>query len=835
MRPGRTALSITAIALSVALYVSSDIANASVRASFEKTMNDLAGKAEWQITRGRTLGVEESVLHQVKSVPGAVAAPIIQASVTLPELKEGTLLLLGIDFWKDSPLRLYKFEGAADPQAFVAAALIPGSIVVTRTFADRHRLKVGSRLKINTRAGISDVRVGGIMESEGPARVFGGNVAIMDLRSAQKLFGKPGFVDRIEVAGADPDALKRAVGPEYTVDRIVRGNSTLEDGLARIDSLVVVSIIALLVGMIIIYQTVSISVLERTKEIGIYRALGKTRKQVLRSLLIEWGTIGFVGAAVGIGLGYLFARALISYTAGTINAIVMLVDVNTIELSPIAVATALAGGTAASIVAVLVPALRAADQSLIELLRPGLYAYRHAPNYRWQLAAGALLAGGGSALIVASSRLPTHAGLLSSVLVFLGIALMLPQLTLGFAAASRPILRTLFRIEGFLATDSAAKFPQRTALTVVSLGGALAMMVSTATLVKGFDVGAHRWMDAAFPFDLTVSATDFATTIYGQSLIPETVREQVQNVRGVRRVYGMQKVFSDYQGKDIMVIAFDSEPYFAMRREKGMPTWSAAFDDPQAIRRFQSGEGVFVSENMGAHFRLKAGDRFDLPTPLGIRTVEVLALLEDYSWPRGVVAMERSVYRQLWNDPDLTYVDVGVDPAADRAQVRADIARALSGRFQVFLYDVNDLKRIAEDTMRQTVQLANMQVVIALVIGFLGIANTLVISVLRRQREIGLLRAIGMSCGQIARTVVIEATMIALAAGIIGAAGGIVGAAFPLRLHTYQITGYWVPLAIPWFSVALALGTSIAIGLAASVLPARRAANVKILEAIGYE
>lgn len=835
MRGGRTALSILAIALSVSLFVSSDIANSSVRSSFESTLRDLAGKAEWQITRGRTLGVEESVIERVKSVPGALATPIIQASVTLPELKEGTLLVLGIDFWKDSPLRLYTFEGQSDPKAFAGAALIPGSIVVAKGFAARHRLGVGSRLKVNTRAGISELRISGLLESEGPARVFGGNVAIMEIHAAQRLFGKPGFVDRIEVGQADGDALRRALGPEYSVDRIVRGSSTLEDGLARIESLVVVSIIALLVGMIIIYQTVSISVLERMKEIGIRRAVGATRGQILSTLLFQWALIGLAGGAAGIGLGYLFAKALIAYTAQTINAIVLLVDVRTVELTPFSVMAGLTAGTLASTAAVLIPARRAAGQSLMELLRPGLYSYRHAPHYRRHLALGLILAAGGSALIVFSNRLPAHAGLLSSVLVFLGIALVLPQLTLWFTAAARPILRRLFRIEGFLAADSAAKFPQRTALTVVSLGGALAMMVSTATLVKGFDVGAHRWMDHGFPFDLTVSATDFSTTIYGQSLIPESVRDEVRRIPGVQHAYGMQKVFSDYFGQDIMVIAFDTAPYLDMRRAKGSASWSPVFEDPEAMRRFTSGSGIIISENFGAHFRLRPGDRLDLPTPSGTRSFEILAALEDYSWPRGVVALDRAVYRSLWNDPDLTYVDIRVDPNADRAQVRADISRALSGRYQVFLYDVADLKRIAEETMRQTVQLAHMQVIIALVIGFLGIANTLVISVLRRSREIGLLRAIGMSRGQVARTVMIEAVMIAVAAGAIGATGGIVGGAFPLRLHTYQITGYWVPFAIPWDSVVLALGTSILIGLAASAFPAKRAASVRILDAIGYE
>jgi putative ABC transport system permease protein len=832
----RTLLSLFAVSLGVALFVSSDATNSSVETSFRNTLRELGGKAQWQVTRGRQLGVEESAIERIRPLPGAVAAPIIQASVTLPDLQEGSLLVLGIDFWKDSPLRLYSFEGAADPGVFAAAAFVPGAIVLTKRFADRNGLKVGSRLKVVARQGFAELRVTGLMSDAGPARALGGNLAVMEIHSAQKLFGRPGFVDRIEVAGVDRETLQAAVGPEYRIEPVVHTSSTMEDALARIRSLWVVSLIALLVGMLIIYQTVSISVLERVRDVAILRSLGATRRALLVSLLLEWSLIGLAGSALGVGLGYLLARGLVEYTAGTINAMIRLVDVGIVALTPVGVCGGLVAGTLAAAAAAVVPARRAAALPLVESLRKGIFGYRHSRGYLHLLAAGVAMIAIGSALVAVSPEsLPPYSGLLASVLVFVGMTLAMPQICIAFSRVGRPALRRIFRVEGFLATDNAAKFPQRTGLTVVSLGGALAMMVSTATLVEGFHVGTTRWMDHSFPFDLTVSATDFSSAIYNQSTIPESTLREALKVEGVEMAYGMHKAFSDYRGQEIMIIAMDTGDYLKMRDRVGARPLTPKLAQGGGIEKLLSGTGVVVSENMAARFGLRPGDRLELSTPSGVRSFEVLDSIEDYSWPRGVAFIDRETYRKEWSDPELTYVDVLVRRGADRRRVKADLARAMAGKTAVFVYDVAELKAVADETMKQTVQVANMQVIVALLIGFLGILNTLLISVLRRTREIGLLRALGMTRRQVARTVVIEAVLVALAGGALGVAGGLFGAAYPLRLHTLQITGYLAPFAVPWASVGLALSTAIAIGFLASLIPARRASKFEIVEAVACE
>jgi putative ABC transport system permease protein len=827
----RVLLALAAVALGVALFVSSNVTITSVRASMQETARRLAGEAQWRVTRGRSLGVEQALLDRIRTLPHVIAAPIIQSSAVLIEPRDGTLLILGVDFWNDSLLRMYHFQGQADIGAFVATAFVPDGILVTGEFARRHGLQIGSRLRLNTPQGLQDLHVTGLLADLGPARVLGGNFAVMEMNAAQRLFGRPGFVDRIEVAHATREQLQKLC-PGYEIAPAARGASMLEDALARIDSLQAVSLIALLVGLFIIYNSVQISVVERLKEIGTLRALGATRRQIFGILLMEWLLIGLAGSLLGIGLGYALSKGLLAYTLRTLNAMIPLIDIRDVKIAALTVLFAIVLGTGATAVAAAIPAWNVIHLPPLELLRPyGLRAFsRHGQGF----AVGAVCFCLGAGL-VGLTRVSPAAGLAATSLVFLGVAMMLPGILLQFAYRVRPMLQRLFRLEGFLAADNMIKFPQRTALTAVTLGGALAMMVATATVVEGFRAATSAWLTQALPFDFAVMATDFSTSIYSDQTIPKTLETALRRTPGVDVVYGVRLAFAGYHDSDILILGIETRAFLETHRRRGMSGWAEQLADPNIVGPLTSGVGIAVSENFAALFGIEPGDKIALPTPSGPRSFQVLRTLEDYSWPHGVVLMDLEVLRTLWKDDRLTYVDVRVRPGTDRESMRARLASALVGRYSLFVYDKEQIRRVSDDVLQQTVAVADIQVIIAIVIGFLGIVNSQLISVLQRTREIGLVRAVGMTRRQVARTVVIEGVLIALVGGVIGVVGGLVGGWLPLRLFTFAITGYQYPLVVPWRHVLLCLAVAVFVGFMASIVPARRAARLHILDAISYE
>jgi len=843
-RPLRTLLGAASVALGTALFVSAEVANSTVLRAFEETGERIGGRAKFRITFAGGAGVDEAALAKLDAIPGVVAAPVLQRSAALSEPKDGPVLVMGVDFWKDRLLRLYDFRvPPQDLAAFVATAFRSDGVVVTRRFADRHRLAPGASIVLDTPQGRARLAVTGIVEDEGPARVFGGNFMVMGLATAQRLFTQPGLVDQIDVAPPDGAGLEEtrglleaALGPAYSVQPILRKSAVFEDALSRVRALVIVSVVALVVGLFIVYNSVSVSVVERLRDLAILRSVGALRRQVMRLVLVEWTVIGFVGSAAGLAAGYGLARLLVSLSARTANALTLSIDVReTVLTLPTAIAAILAG-TAVSFLAALAPAREAMRVPPAGLLGEASAPGRDAPRYVRSFLAGMALIGAGAALVLGFYlKLPPFGGMAATVLIFVGVALVLPQMTIWISHVARPALRRVFRIEGRLAADNVAKYPARTALTTIALGGALSMMVASQSFLTSLKASADAWMADAFPFDLSVNGTDLSTQLYSPARFPDSLAADVASVPGVHSLYTVALHHQPFRGQEVLIVAIDIEAMFRMHVERGLPARLKKLEDPAHRARLVSGEEIVVSENFMNRHGAGPGTVLELNTAEGPRRFRVALAVEDYSWPSGTIVMDRSAYRRLWKDDLLVYIDVRVAPGTSVDDVRARLADRIKGTHTAFIYTPGEIRAIAQRTLEDAFRLADVQVVIAVLIGFLGILNTLLISVLRRTREIGLLRAVGATRRQIRRTVTVESLLMAAAAGAIGAVAGVAGAAFPLRLHTVQVTGYWIPLTIPWGWLAASLAGALVLGFVASLLPAGRAARLNILDAIAYE
>lgn len=831
----RTFLGFIAVTLGIALYVSADAANTSVIAALETGGSDLSGKAEWQVTRGRAVGIEADVLDVIRALEGAIAAPVIQSNANMVLPGDEPLLCLGVDFRTDAAMRLWGAtdgKNSIDPAAALATLMVPNAILLTRPVAERQSLKAGSKVTLNVRGQRREFFVTGILDAVGPAKVMDGGIGVISIEAAQTLFRRPGWVDRIEVAGVSRDVLQAAV-PECVIEPAHRPSTLVEDALARLRALVAVSVIAVLVGTFIIYNTVAISVVERLKEIGTLRAIGASRAQIQWTLITEWIIIGALGSAAGIVTGWLLAKALVTVTTDMLNAIMPIAQVKEVILKPSTIVFGMLLGTGATLAAAYFPARRALQFSPVTILRA--YSYRLSAGYVglfWIGVACLLLA----TVLIWVLRRHLSIGLASTGVFFVGLALALPQTVIWTARFVRPAMARLFGVEGFLAADNAAKFPQRTALTVIALGGSLAMMVATATLIGGFREACRRWLDHTLPFDFSISSNDFASSVYASDLFPAEFRDEVQKIDGIDYAYAVRVGFCDFEKMDIMVLAIEFDGFTRAQRRLGKTPWVEKIDaDPRLIEKLRSGDEVAISENFAELYGKKPGDTIEIRARTGTRSVKIATAVEDYSWPRGVIVLDLEAYRRLFDDRDLTYIDVCLRPGADEAAVRRRLIDEFGAKYKFYLFRKGEVQKIAEDTLDQTIALANVQVLIAIFIGFLGIFNTLLISVLQRTREVGLLRAIGMSRAQLARTVMAEAILIAVVGGVVGVLVGLGGGWYPLRLFTLNMTGYLGPIVVPWPHVVGALVLAFLIGALAAFLPARRASRLNVLDAIGYE
>ena len=367
----RTLLTTAGIVLGVAVFVGMHTANQSVLYAFNRTVDRIAGKTELQVSAGET-GFNEEVLETVQSAPTVrVAVPVIEAVVDSRIEGQGSLLVLGTDMTGDRSLRDYDLEDADeaiidDPLVFLAQ---PDSLMLTKSFAEKNRIAVNSRITLGTVLGPREFTVRGIMRASGLSSAFGGNLAIMDIYAAQKMFGRGRTFDRIDLAtkegttiAAAQAELKRLLGPGFQVDVPSGRGQNFEAVTASYSIMVSISsLFALFIGMFIIYNAFAIAVTQRRSEIGILRALGASGGQIRRLFLLESAVTGLIGSLGGLGLGLLMARGIAVSIGDIMNDVYGVAQrADEIATSPQLLGLSLAIGVGTSLVAAFIPARQAA-------------------------------------------------------------------------------------------------------------------------------------------------------------------------------------------------------------------------------------------------------------------------------------------------------------------------------------------------------------------------------------------------------------------------------------------------------------------------------------------
>lgn len=832
----RWTLTVAGIALGVAVFVAMHSANQSVFAAFSRTVNRIAGKTQLQVWAG-DFGFPEEVLEKVQSVAGVdVAVPVIEASAETGLEGQGNLLVLGVDMLGDQSLRDYDLESGEeaiidDPLVFLAQ---PDSIMLSREFAGRNGIRSGDALPMHTMAGEKRFIVRGIMKAGGMARAFGGNLAIMDIYAAQKMFGRGRRFDRIDVGlqqGVDVEAaraaISAAVGPGFEVEPPEARGQHFETMLGQYSMMMnISSLFALIIGMFIIYNSFAIAVTQRRPEIGILRALGATRAQVRTLFLGESAVAGALGAAAGAAAGVAMARGIAVYAGGyTAQIYGVAQQVDDVELSPWLIGAAVALGIATSITAALIPARNAARVDPVQALQKGRYQVLSAGENRFRAVAAALTAAGATAcLLFGHSRAAFYSGYAMAVVTAL---LLAPALSLAISRALRWPLKLLRPIEGALAADSLIQAPRRTSATVAALMLSLAMVIGFAGMARAFYLSVTDWMDAVLNADFFLTGSEsIAARTYS---FPASLAAEIEKLPGVEMTQMVRSARVLYRGVPVMVVAAEVEKLSQKVHRKPI-----AGDEREMFRLTAAGRGVSVSENFASLRGLGLGDTVELPTPGGVLRLPIVGITADYSDQQGTVMLDRSVYRKWWNDDTANIIRLYVEPGADRNAVKQAILERFSSGRRLFLLSNAEVRGEIVRLTEQWFGMTYNQVAVAVLVAVLGIVNTLIVSITDRRRELGVLQAAGGLRRQIRHTVWMEALAI-------GAVGLVLGFAFgAVNLHyTVGIVrdlggeriGYVYPLRMAAFLIPVILGAA----WIAALWPARMSTRGALVEALEYE
>ena len=828
--------------MGVALAVGIDVATATVRRSFELSAQAITGRTTHQVLPGPS-GVDEATYRQLWRAPDRpprlLLAPVLTGDVT-PADGGGTLQLLGIDPLVEAPFRPDALLAAAPGStSFVQLLSRPGAAVLSEETARRLRVARDGRLtvRVDGRSAVLTVIDVVAPGDQAQRRALDG-VAVVDLATAQEVLGQVGRLSRIDVIADDAahDAtggvalawLGAQLTPDLRLEPAAARAGALGQMIRAFDlNLQALSMMALLVGTFLIYNTMTFSVVQRRSLLAILRTLGVTRGELARNLLLEAVVIGAAGSVVGVLIGLGLSRGLMRLVARGVSDLYFAVSVQDVPTPLAPLGRGLALGLVASVVSAI-PAARDATftEPNVALRRSAVELRAHGHVARLALGGLSLVAASLGLLALSGRGLVVGLGALLALLV--GCAALTPILVLWGARASSAVLAALRNATGLLAARSIAAGLSRTGTATAALALALAVTTGVGVMVTSFRGAVERWLATTLTADVYISAPS-GTSVRADSVLPTGLQDRLRRIPGVDAIATNRWLTIPVDGVPTLVMAEEPAPGVRVNLEL------LQGDPASAWPAFMRGDAVLVSEPLAYKRRLAPGAIVTLTTDVGPRRFTVAAIYRDYGSDAGALMVHRDAYDRLFRDRARSgialYAGRGVSPDALIARVRA----ALGPDENVTVRSTRALRETSLAIFDRTFEITSVLRLFALVVAAFGVAGALMALSLERARELATLRALGATPAQVAKLTLIETGLLGGLAGLVAMPLGTTLSAFLVFVINRRSFGWTMPLVFDARSLLAAPLLGVAAGLAGGLYPAWRAARVEPARALREE
>jgi putative ABC transport system permease protein len=845
-RPTRLLLILFGIILGVATILAIGITNQTALDSVTRLFEDTSGRANLIVISAESdsVGFSDRILRRVAETQGVAAAvpsihiqSLLASDISSGEIgldffgaSTGGLLLYGIDLEKDRQIREYNLvEGQ-----FLSEG--GDEVVLVRTFAEENNIQVGRSIEVLTGTSIERLSVVGLIEKEGPGNLNNGAFGVILLDTAQKYFFRQGKLDQIDilasaeiVAGGQLENLKEnlqeRLGSDYAVifpaaqgQRMTQMLGNYQIGLNFLSGM------ALFVGAFLIFNAFSMSVVERKREYGMLRTIGLTRTQVTSLVLVEAITLGLIGSLLGLILGIWMARGLTQVMQVLINQ-----DLSQIQVPQGVAVVGFLVGVLVAVAAAVVPAIQAGKISPLEALR-----VRASNQEGWIIQKGWIA---GAILLLLSVfiliinpfpyDIQFRMGSLVVFSLFVGGTLMIPVSVTTWERVLKPIVSGIYRSSGKLASSNLQRSRLRTTLTVGALMIGVAMMIIVWVMTDSFKGDLDVWLDGYIGGDLYVASS-----------LPmgNDVWKRLEAVPGVAavapiRYFDVEWLQPTGNQEKITFTAIDPASYYQVT---SFVYVQALPSEMEALQALSKGDSVFISSVMSEKYGLQAGDELTLLTRMGRRQFEIKAVVMDYFNQGLVINGSWLDMQRYFRQQGASAFMLKVDPGFEIDQMKEYIEATARKRDQLIVASNQSLLESVNSLMGQAFSMFDVLAIIAMMVGFFGITNTVTMNVLERTRELGMLRGVGMTRVQLITMILAEAALMGIIGGLLGILFGIVLSRV-FMLSMTAMSGYKLAYILPVQRVILALLISLIVSQLAAFLPSLRAARYRILDAIQYE
>lgn len=845
-RPLRTILSMLGIMIGVAGILALGITNeASIRA-IENIFEQSGGRTDLMVipASGNTTLPENVLIKADRLASVERVLPIVMAQTSLAGetdggnldlsffgMESGGLLLYGVDPILELAARDYDIT-----QGRFLSSEDPGfEVVLVEDYAEEEEIEVGKYVEILTPNGLEKLQVVGLIAKEGPGNTNNGVFGVIPFGTAQQIFNRRGEYDQLDILLAENNKdqvessrveLQSRLGDEVSVTYPAGQGQRMQQMLSNYQiGLNFLSGIALFVGAFLIYNAFAMTVVERTREFGMLRTVGMTRKQIIIQVIMEALTQGVIGSILGAIAGILGARGLTGLMEPLLGAEIssdMAVPIDVLILS-------MGVGLFVTLISSLIPSIQAGRISPIAALRVrGKSQEGWITHSGWKFGLGMLIIS--TVILIWNPFSFDPQFILGSLTVFLmfgGVTLIIPATIHIWEKITRPLTGLVYGKSGLIGSRNTERSKIRTTLTLVALLIGVAMVLTVRIMTGAFANDLIEWIGAYLGGDIYV---------HSNVSLRADIASQLNNVSGVSAATPIH-----YQEIEIRTPSGDEETITFMAVDP--PTYSRVtnfvFTDSDLeeiifLEELNSGGSIFISSVMAEKYNLGRGDELWIKTRGGFKPFNVSAVVVDFYNQGLVVTGNRHDLRRYFRSNQVSTILIKAENDTGISELMTYIDQTYGKRYLLSLESNEVVREDIFTLLDQAFMMFDVMGVLAVIIASLGIINTLTMNIMERTQEIGMLRAIGMTRGQVIKMVLSEA-------GLMGVIGGLIGLLFGILLSRIflagmtAMSGYKLDFIVPIGGVLMGLVIALGISQLAAFQPARKAAKTNVLEAIRYE
>ncbi len=827
-------LSVVGIALGVAVVVSVDLANTSASRAFELSAETVTGRATHQIL-GATGTLSDDVYSQLRRAGMRPAAPVVEGYASL-ERSDRTFQVIGIDPLADAPFRPYLGTGSSsdlDLGAFMTknVALMGGPT------SEALNLSIGDTLRVDVEGTSYRLPLQGVIEPQNErTRRAINNLLVVDISTAQRLFDQEGRLSRIDLIlpSEDPDRealleqLRAALPEGARLQRSERRTETVEQMTQAFDlNLTALSLLALVVGAFLIYNTMTFSIVQRRGLIGRLRALGVTRGQIFRVVLGEAAILGLLGTGLGLLLGIVLASGLVQLLTQTINDLYFVVEVRELSITPWILAKGSLLGMVTTLGAALLPAREATNAPVSTVLRRSTQE-TNVQQLAPRLAAAGLGTGGLGVLLLVLTEQSLWAGYGALLCLLIAAALVTPFVVMKLAQALRPVLGRLVGVMGRMAARGVVTSLSRTGVAIAALMIAIAATVGVGIMIDSFRGTVSDWLNQTLQADVYVQPP---SQVFRRSdaTLDSTVVDRLRGMDGIAGSYSVRRVQVQAEVGPTELVAVEPGPETA-------DVYQFKSGDSEAVwNTLRDTAAVVVSEPYSHRHDVGVGDSLQLQTSRGPTTFPVEGVYYDYGSEIGLVLMTRSTYEHFYDDRGVSGLAFYAAENQDVDALIADMRAEVAGLQEVLIRSNRALRETSLQVFDRTFTITTVLRLLAIAVAFIGVLTALMALALEQRRELGVLRATGMTPPQVGGYVTLQTGLMGVIAGLLSLPVGYVLAYVLVFVINKRSFGWTLQMTVPLDVLGQALLLAVGAALLAGLYPTWRMAQARPARALREE